>query len=318
MAVIIGNCGYGGRNGLPGGGTAVASVPVSAFAAMPPAVHAELARRGIALTELAAVPDLRAGEPLLLAGSYATGEANPTSDLDLLVLTAESGSRAPAGSSNHPSIFGDSYDIRLADLTVNLEYVPQARFLDLCAAVDSARSGPDGPEVGNFQSLELRLAQRVTTGIVLAGADVLDALRGRLHYPTVRASAAALSFVMTMSLLEDTQVLPPPGQLLMLRGAGEWLLRAAINTIGPITYDTKHLFGRAARLAGAPGAPSALAAAEQLIFTERVPVGESVAVLLDHAEDLYRLLAHHPEHRQILDMLRPFEPGWRWTGRLFG
>jgi hypothetical protein len=147
---------------------------------------------------------------------------------------------------------------------------------------------------------------------------VLDVQRGRLHYPTVRASAAALSFVMAMSLLEDTQVLTPPGQLLMLRGAGEWLLRAAINTVGPITYDTKHLLGRAARLADQPTAPSALAAAEQLVFTERLPVAESVAVLLDHAQDLYRLLATDPAHGQILDMLRPFESSWRWTGRLFG
>jgi hypothetical protein len=293
----------------------MASVPVSAFAAMPAAVHAELARRGIGLTELAAVPDLREGEPLLLAGSYATGEANPTSDLDLLVLTTETGSRAPAGSSNHPSIFGDSYDIQLADLTVNLEYVPQSRFLDLCEAVNDAR---DSCEVGNFQSLELRLAQRVTTGIGLTGPDVLAGLRDQLDYPTVRASAAALSFVMAMSLLEDTQVLAPPGQLLMLRGAGEWLLRAAINTVGPITYDTKHLFGRAARLARDPKAPTALAGAEQLVFTERLPVADSVAVLLDHAQDLYRLLTADPEHQQLLAMLRPYQAGWRWTGRLFG
>jgi hypothetical protein len=295
----------------------VGSVPVSAFDAMPAEVHAELSRRGIQLAELAATVDLRPDEALLLAGSYATGEANPTSDLDLLVLTAESGSRAPKGSSNHPSIFGDSYDIRLADLTVNLEYVPQSRFLDLCAAVESARWGPDGPEVGNFQSLELRLAQRVTTGIPLVGADLLDRLREHLHYPTVRASAAALSFVMAMSLLEDTQVLQPPGQLLMLRGAGEWLLRAAINAVGPITYDTKHLFPRSARLAREPGAPSALADAERLVFTERSAVAESVAVVLDHAQDLYRHLGSDPEHEQILDMLRPFHPGWYWTGRIF-
>jgi hypothetical protein len=292
---------------------------VSSFAAMPAGVHAELGRRGIALAELAAAVELRAGEALLLAGSYATGEQNPTSDLDLLVLTADPESRAvPTGSSNHPSIFGDSFDIQLADLTVNLEYVPQSRFLDLCAAVDRARDGSDGPEVGNFQSLELRLAQRVTTGIPLAGQDVLDKLRERLDYPTVRASAAALSFVMALSLLEDTRVLEPPGQLLMLRGAGEWLLRAAINTVGPITYDTKHLFGRSAVLAREPAAPSALAAAERLVFIERSPVVEAVSVLLDHAQDLYRHLASHPECDQIVDMLRPFQRGWRWTGRIFG
>ncbi|MDQ2837817.1 MAG: nucleotidyltransferase domain-containing protein [Actinomycetota bacterium] len=293
------------------------SVPAAVFAAMPAAVHAELDRRGIRLAQVAEVVDLRPDEVLLLAGSYATGEANPTSDLDLLVLSVESGSRAPAGSSNHPSIFGDSYDITLADLTVNVEYVPQSRFLELCDMVAAARSAPAGPEIGNFQALELRLAQRAVTGIALVGAELLDSLRRRLHFETVRSSAAALSFVMTMSLLEDTRVLDPPGQLLMLRGAGELLVMAALNAVGPITYDIKHLFPRSARLAAEPAAPSALRDAEQLVFIDRLPVDEGVSLVLDHAQDLYRRLAADPVHREIIEMLQPFLAGWSWTDRVF-
>jgi hypothetical protein len=294
------------------------SVPVSAFDAMPEAVKAELSRRGISAHQLAELVDLRAGEPLLLTGSYATGEANPTSDLDLLVLTEVDGDRAPAGASNHPSIFGDSFDIRLADLTVNLEYVPQSRFLDLCQTVAATRPPDAGPQVGNFQALELRLAQRITTGIALAGADQVERLRQRLDFEAVRASASALDFVMAMSLLEDTQVLQPPGQVLMLHDAGELLVRAAINAVGPITYDSKHIFRRAPRLAGGAHAPTALAAAEQLVFVDRLPMAEAVELVLDHAEDLHRRLVADPRQQVIVQMLEPFLPGWAWTGRTFG
>jgi hypothetical protein len=294
------------------------AVPVAVFENLPGAVRDELSRRGIELQQLAGLVDLHAGEPLLLAGSYATGEANPTSDLDLLVLTEDDGNRAPAGSSNHPSIFGDSFDIQLAGLTVNLEYVPQSRFLDLCQTVAATRPPGAGPQVGNFQALELRLAQRITTGIALVGAERAEHLRQRLDFEAVRASASALDFVMAMSLLEDTQVLSPPAQTLMLHGAGELLVRAAINAVGPITYDSKHIFRRAPRLAGHTDAPTALAAAEQLVFVDRLPIAEAVELVLDHAEDLHRRLLADPRQQVIVQMLEPFLPGWAWSGRTFG
>jgi hypothetical protein len=294
------------------------SVPVTAFEAMPPTVHAELSKRGIALDSVAEIVELRAGEPLMLAGSYAVGEANPTSDLDLLVFTSTDDYRGPADSSNHPSIFGDSFDITLADLTVNLEYVPQPRFLDLCTTIAATRPSMGGPHVGNFQALELRLAQRIVTGIPLVNGGKVDELRAKLDFEAVWASAAALDLIMSMSLLEDTQVLQPPSQLLMLRGAGELLVRSAINAVGPITYDTKHLFRRATRLADRPDAPSALVNAEQLVFIGGLPVAEAVSLVLDNAEDLYRRLVADPNLQLIVQMLQPFLPSWAWTGRNFG
>ncbi len=293
------------------------SVPVAAFASMPSNVHAELQRRGISLQSLADVVELRPGEPLLLAGSYATGEANPTSDLDLLVLTLDEDYRGIAGSSNHPSIFGDSFDVTLGDLNVNVEYVPQDRYLDLCRTIAATRPADGPPQVGNFQALELRLPQRIVTGIPLVEAERVAELRRRLDFDAVWASAAALDFVMAMSLLEDTQVLSPPSQSLMLRACGEYLVRSAINAVGPITYDAKHIFRRAARLVAQPNPPLALVNAEQLVFLDRLPLDQAVPFMLDNAEDLHRRLAGDAKLNLIVQMLQPFRTSWAWTERSF-
>lgn len=292
-------------------------VPITALETLPANVLAELDQRGIPLAALAAAVDLRPGEPLLLAGSYATGEANPTSDLDLLVFTLDDDYRGIPGSSNHPSIFGDSFDVTLVDLNVNIEYVPQSRFLDLCKTIAATRPVDGPPQVGNFQALELRLPQRIMTGIPLVEANVVQRLRDELDFPAVWASAAALDFVMAMSLLEDTQVLNPPSQLLMLRAAGEYLVRSAINSVGPITYDAKHVFSRAARLCDQPGAPRALTNAEQLVFLDRMPIERAVEFLLDDAVDLHQRVAGDERLNLITQMLRPFQASWEWSGRTF-
>lgn len=293
----------------------MSAIATSALDGMPPLVREMLARRLIEPERIAAQIDLGLDDVLLLAGSYATGEANPTSDLDLLVLCERPSYRIPDGASNHPSIFGDSFDIIINGLTVNLEYVPVGRFEDLCAAIDAARGGMAGPMVGNFQALELRLAERASSGVPLVGIQRLAQLRAKLDVDTVRSSAAALDFVLGMSWLEDTQVLASPSRELMLRGAGELLVLAAINAVGPITYGMKHIFSRAARLARRSGAPTVLGDAERVIFTERQHCEDAIDLLLDHAADLDRILRSDPAHSQIAAMLVPFRPGWAWAGR---
>lgn len=295
----------------------MSAVPVQALDAMPPQVHEMFARRGINADRVAALIDLGPQDMLLLAGSYATGEANATSDLDFLVLCESDDHSVPVGSSNHPSIFGDSFDIQVNDLTVNLEYVNKRWFEALCAAVDRARSCADEPMICNFEALEFRLAQRVSIGIPLHGAERLGKVRGRLDMGIVHASAAALNFLMAMSLLEDTTALAPPSRELMLRGAGESLVLAAINAVGPITYDIKHIFRRAARLAAEPGAPAVLAHAEAVVFAERLPYPKSADLVLDHAVDLNEVLSGDPAHAGIAAMLHSFRPSWAWTGRPF-
>lgn len=283
--------------------------------ALPGPVRAELARRGVELSAAGALLDLAPGDAVLLAGSYATGEANPTSDLDLLVLTpAARPVRRRPGRTNHPSTFGDSIDGRVAGLVVNVEYVAVDRLAAVAALLDRLRADP-APDLPNLQALELRLVHRLATGVPLAGADRLAALRAGADVDAARAAAAALYFVMALSFLEDVQVMRPPAVELMVRSAGEALLLAAVNAYGRITYDVKHVCSRAAALAAAGAGPAVLDRYEAVLLVDRLPPAAGTALLLDLAVDLHARL----RARDLLPaLLAPYRPGWAWTGRAFG
>lgn len=284
---------------------------------LPAVVLTELERRDIDRSAIARAIDVGPGDALLLTGSYATGEYNPTSDLDLLVLANGRTHGRPEGATNHPSILGDSFDVLFGDLVVNLEYVQAQRVHDLCAVVGSV-SGRAQPDLPNLQPLEIRLVQRLAIGVPLAGADLVERLRPALGVDVVRASAAALNFVMALSLLEDTLVLSPPAQQLMCRGAAEALLLSGINAVGPITYDIKHLCSRAARLAELPGAPRVLVERERVLFADREPIGAGRSFLLDLAVDLHRMFGCGDCPDRVAPMLEPFREQWAWTDRSFG
>ncbi|MFF7991021.1 nucleotidyltransferase domain-containing protein [Kitasatospora xanthocidica] len=287
---------------------------VALLDALPAHVRTELARRGVALPAVAGLIDADLDEPVLLTGSYASGEANPTSDLDVLVLTRRPRARRVPGTVNHPSILGDSFDGLVADLPVNIEYVAEGRLEDLGHVTRTATGGGQ-VDLPNLQSLELRLAHRVHSGIPLAGAERLDRLRRLVDIEVVRASAAALAFVGAMSLLEDTTVLESPARELMLRGSAEALLMSGVNAFGRITHDGKHLMRRAAALAGDPGVPALFAERERLLFVDRLPQREALELVLDLAQELY---VSFPDERcpaLVTDMLAPFRESWAWAGR---
>lgn len=278
----------------------------------PAAVLSQLRARGAELARIAALVDCEPGEAVLLTGSYATGEANPTSDLDLLVLTGRERTVRHEGMTNHPSLLGDSFDGQVGDLAVNVEYVPRQRLTDIGRIAASVTNG-EVPSLPNLQGLELRLVHRVTTGLVLRGKDQADSYRELLRPEVIQASAAALAFIGALSLIEDTTVLPPPDREFMRRGAAESLLLAAVNAFGPLTHDAKHLLGRAAALAGQPGAPRLFAERDRLVFADRLPQEEGLRLVLDLAEDLYRSFVDP----LLLGMLGPYRSSWAWSGRAF-
>ncbi|MDA2804742.1 nucleotidyltransferase domain-containing protein [Nocardiopsis suaedae] len=304
-------------------GAPAAATAAEALDSLPGGVVRALAARGIAPDDLdaARVLDPRPAQAVLLTGSYATGEFNPTSDLDLLVLTDGSAPARPPGATNHPSTFGDSFDTVVGGLVVNTEYVDRSRADELSRVVAGAAGAPSGaaapPDLPNLQPLEVRLVQRLSIGVPLYGGGLVERLRPGLGEETVRASAAALNFVMALSLLEDTTVLPSPARELMCRSAGEALLLSAINAFGPITYDVKHLCSRAAALAARPGAPAVAADRERALFADRLAHTEALDLLLGHAEDLYARLAGGGAPDAAAPMLRPFRGQWAWTGRAF-
>lgn len=288
---------------------------VSVLDRLPAPVRAELDRRQAALPAVAALVDADDDEPVLLAGSYATGEWNPTSDLDLLVLTKRHRPRRVPGTVNHPSLLGDSFDGQAGDLPVNVEYVGAERLHDLARIVRGTAGDGGTVDLPNLQALEIRLVQRVHQGIALSGAGDVARLRAGLDVDAVRSAATALAFVGTLSLLEDTTVLASPTRELMCRGAAESLLMSAVNAFGPLTHDGKHLLTRAAAIAGHPRAPRLFGQVERLLFAERLPHEEALGLVLDLAEDLYRSFTDPRCPSRVLPMLDPFVPAWAWTGR---
>ncbi|MFJ8624935.1 nucleotidyltransferase domain-containing protein [Kitasatospora sp. NPDC093550] len=288
---------------------------VSVLDRLPAPVRAELDRRRAPLPAMAALVEADDDEPVLLAGSYATGEWNPTSDLDLLVLTKRNRPRRAPGTTNHPSILGDSFDGQAGDLPVNVEYVSAERLHDLARVLESADGDGGAVDLPNLQGLEIRLVQRVHKGIPLSGAGELERLRAGLDLDAARSAATALAFVGTLSLLEDTTVLTSPTRELMCRGAAESLLMSAVNGFGPLTHDGKHLLTRAARIAELPQAPRLFGRIETLLFADRLPHEEALGLVLDLAEDLYRSFTDPRCPSRVLPMLDPFVPTWAWTGR---
>ncbi|MEU4205976.1 nucleotidyltransferase domain-containing protein [Streptomyces sp. NPDC045470] len=284
--------------------------------ALPPSVQAALGRQGATPERIAALVDDRPGDVVMLAGSYATGEANPTSDLDILVLMPGPGARGVPGTTNHPSIFGDSFDGMAGELMVNIEYVSEDAIALVQQAVRPA-TGDAPPDLANLQGLELRLVQRVSTGLPLSNADRLEEIKKGIDADLVRASAAALAFVDTMSLLADTTVLSSPARELMCRGAAEALLTAGLNAFGRITYGTKHLLSRAAVAARLPGTPALFAQCDKVLFADRLPQEEALPWLLDLAEELFRAFGDERCAPGIQPLLEPFRPQWAWSGRAF-
>lgn len=283
---------------------------------LPAEVRRQLAARGAEPDAIAALVDAEPGDPVLLAGSYALGEANPTSDLDLLVLTGHGRTARGDGLVNHPSLLGDSFDGKAGDLVVNVEYVP-IRIVDSLASLVAAATSTQPPGMPNLQGMEMRLAHRLSTGLVLAGHEQVAGWRARLDYETVRASASALAFIGALSLLEDTTVVPSPDREYLCRCAAESLLLSAVSAFGPLTYDAKHLLSRAATLAGGAGMPRLFAERERLIFVDRLPMEQARELVIDLADDLYRCMgANCPP--VLARMLAPACGAWAWTGRAFG
>src|SRR5699024_1505066 len=73
---------------------------------------------------------------------------------------------------------------------------------------------------------------RLAVGLPLFGVDLVEELRPALEEEAVRASSSALNFVMALSLLEDTRVLPSPAREVMRRTVAEALLLSAVNAYG--------------------------------------------------------------------------------------
>ena len=121
-----------------------------------------LRKRGVDPAAVEALLDTVAEDIVLLAGSYATGEHNPTSDLDLLIITD---GRAPTrlpDMTNHPSILGDSFDGMAGDLAANGDAVDPAPVAAIAEELLRAKVQPGHQLVAD--SIDVKVGKPLVTG----------------------------------------------------------------------------------------------------------------------------------------------------------
>lgn len=255
--------------------------------ATPPApATAALAARGISWDAVHSAVPIAAGDLVLLTGSFAAGETNPNSDLDLLALGSGGLAAVPAGAADHPSLWGSSYDVWVDGLPVNVECVDIDVPARLVRLLDRAIGGAP-PALPNMQVLDARLLCRAATGVVLQGERPpwLAAVD-----PTLVAEAfAALMLVMGFSYLRDGfDADDPLVAALACRSAVESLAYAALSAQHSLTYDLKHVLRRTRALrARGEAVPSILRDVERALFPGDAPVETQLRDALEHARDLW-------------------------------
>jgi nucleotidyltransferase-like protein len=278
-----------------------------------------LRRHGVTAQDLRLVPEPDPHDSVILAGSYARGEATVGSDLDLAIICAEPPPRAPA-TRGYPSVFGDS--VVVADvngLIVNVEFLRREMLQTICTVLASVPGDPTSPSIANLGPLELRILERAGSGIVLQTGRYDQVLLAGIDLAKARANTAAISFIVGIGHLRaashpDAQ---PAVRAYRLGRAAEELLIAEVNALGSLTFDGKHLIRRADRLLGegnrallsllvnAAGSDSANGTA-----TDSSTDSAIGAALRREANGFVHRLAD-PERADIGVLLRPLLPGIR-------
>ncbi|MBK0123589.1 nucleotidyltransferase domain-containing protein [Pantoea sp. S61] len=247
----------------------------------------------------------KAGDIVLFTGSYSTGEHNPTSDVDILILSNESEHERRITELNHPSIFGDSFDIRYKETDLNIEYIKLPDVFKLLSIVNTATNLYQ-PDLPNLQGLELRLAVRIYNGIPLLGEKDYISIKKNINIASFTSSATALSLVMAISYFEDSLYLSEIDSRLILSNAAFCLVMSYVNSSGNITYSVKNLRGRAISLFQNNKNYYMLNNVDSLLFVSDVslPVGQKLVI--DMIIRLIELLQKSEYHDLTLKMLAPY------------
>lgn len=247
----------------------------------------------------------KAGDIVIFTGSYSTGEYNHTSDVDILILSNESKRERTKNDLNHPSIFGDSFDVRYKETDLNIEYIKLSEVLKLVSMVNSAISLPQ-PDLPNLQGLELRLALRIYSGIPLLGKTEFSSIKENIDIKSFTSAATALSLVMAISYFEDSLYLSEVDSRLILSSAAFCLVMSYVNSSGNITYSVKNLRNRSISLSQNDKNYSILKNVDSLLFVSEasLPVGQKLVI--EMIMQLVELLRESGSHNLTLKMLNPY------------
>lgn len=245
------------------------------------------------------------GDIVLFTGSYATEEFNQTSDVDILILTDDAERDRTAEHLNHPSIFGDSFDVLYKETFLNIEYIKFTEVAKLLSLVNKATALVH-PDLPNLQGLELRLAQRIHNGMPLLGGKEFNNIKKSMNIDLFISSSTALSLIMAISFLEDSLCLNETDSRLILSSAAFCLVTSYVNSSGNITYSVKNLRKRALELSIYHLEYETLKNVDSLLFVsqESVPVGQRLVI--EGIVQLIEILKKSELHHLTLKMVNPY------------
>jgi predicted nucleotidyltransferase len=164
---------------------------------LPESARAALDASDISLTKLIEMLALGCGSALLLVGSHAAGTATSTSDLDFLILfegDAEYAGPREVGSLHMSADLVERHLALVGGREVDIEILRGELLLPLTASLGRMHLLSSSPAEAfeNFQvleNIELRIIERLRTGIPLSGHEQIGRWRASLLFPDSSMSA---------------------------------------------------------------------------------------------------------------------------------
>jgi hypothetical protein len=290
---------------------------------LPETARAALAASEISLTELIRVLALDHGGALLMVGSHATGTAFSTSDLDFLILldgAAEYAGPQIDGSLHMSAGLVERHLAMIGNQEVDIEVLQAERLLPLTATLGrlhllSSRPAEAFDDFQVLERIELRIIERLRTGIPLFGHEQILRWRTNLHTETLPTYYTLVSYLEAMTWLEDAFSLASAdssalGFAIAVRSAAEELATSALAYHGRVLMDLRFAekFIDEWNSGGYP-LPMILDNLRELLFPESsVPADDYIGRVYRAAADLFEFFQRDGKHPGLAE-------GIRWFGR---
>jgi Nucleotidyltransferase domain len=289
---------------------------------LPDSARFAMSRIGMDLDEL--IPAIGAGPDaaVLLVGSHATGWASADSDLDFAILLEGDEKYASPATDSDLAMATPIVERHLAmagTLEVDVEVVKAEPLSVLVAGIhelDKLGSMPSAAfaHFPILQDVELRIMERLRSGIVLTGAGRVSRWRTSLGTDKLPLYATLTNYLGAMASLEDSAALLRPGQsalgaAISGRAAAERLVFSALAYYGHIVIELRHAEELSARSAADGGeVPPILTDLRGMLFPDPGTVHEYFDRVYGHAVELFRFYGNSDRYPGLAQ-------GISWFGR---
>lgn len=289
---------------------------------LPDSARLAMSRFGVGLDEL--LPAIGAGPDaaVLLVGSHATGWASADSDLDFAVLLEGDERYASPTTDSQLAMATPIVERHLAmagSLEVDVEVVRAEPLSDLVAGIHELGKLGSRPQAAFarfpiLQDVELRIMERLRSGIVLSGGERVSRWRTKLGTSKLPLYSTLTNYLGAMASLEDSAALLQPGQsalgaAIAGRAAAERLVFSALAYYGHIVIELRHAEELSARSAAEGGEiPPILTDLRGMLFPDPGFVHDYFDRVYAHAVELFSFFSNSDRYPGLAQ-------GISWFGR---